>query len=154
MEVWGAESDMTSTSSWDSLTLHKAHYEYSHPVSLNTGSSLTLDYISKWYCDCVATHSQCQLPSPANSFRQTRLLDVGSAQQDSVRLVDTRTDENDGPYICLSHCWGKETFLTLTTDTQNLLKNGIFLTTLPKTFRDAILVTRRMGIKYLWIDSL
>ncbi|PVH85045.1 heterokaryon incompatibility, partial [Cadophora sp. DSE1049] len=28
------------------------------------------------------------------------------------------------------------------------------LAELPKTFRDTVVVTRRLGIRYLWIDSL
>ncbi|KAK1502880.1 hypothetical protein CTAM01_04869 [Colletotrichum tamarilloi] len=28
------------------------------------------------------------------------------------------------------------------------------MTSLSKTFQDAVLVTRRLGIKYIWIDSL
>ncbi|PMD19341.1 heterokaryon incompatibility, partial [Hyaloscypha hepaticicola] len=28
------------------------------------------------------------------------------------------------------------------------------LATLPKTFQDAVLITRDLGVRYLWIDSL
>ncbi|KAF4465904.1 RNase H domain [Fusarium albosuccineum] len=33
-------------------------------------------------------------------------------------------------------------------------QQGIVLTDMPKTFQDAILVTRRLGFRYVWIDSL
>ncbi|CAG8978665.1 hypothetical protein HYALB_00011762 [Hymenoscyphus albidus] len=33
-------------------------------------------------------------------------------------------------------------------------KKGMSFQTLPPTFRDAIIVTRKMGYRYLWIDSL
>ncbi|KAF2785795.1 HET-domain-containing protein [Melanomma pulvis-pyrius CBS 109.77] len=64
-----------------------------------------------------------------------------------------------GKYVALSHCWGKITednkrqFCT----TDNNIKArlvGFNLSELPKTFQDAIHVTRELGIQYLWIDSL
>jgi hypothetical protein len=39
-----------------------------------------------------------------------------------------------------------------TTDSLDDLTTGIALSLLPKTFQDAIQITRRLGIKYLWID--
>jgi hypothetical protein len=35
-----------------------------------------------------------------------------------------------------------------------MLFRGIFVEELPKTFRDAVIVCRRLGVRYLWIDSL
>lgn len=59
-------------------------------------------------------------------------------------------------YMTLSHCWGdpKHKPLTLTLDTLAPFKKGIPWNTLPKTFADAIVFTRNMGIRYIWIDSL
>jgi hypothetical protein len=62
-------------------------------------------------------------------------------------------------YIVLSHCWGKLTeerkreFCT-TDDNIKARLEGFSLSTLPKTFRDAVQVTRELGIRYIWIDSL
>ena len=44
----------------------------------------------------------------------------------------------------------------LTTTTGNIASRraGIPLGDMPKTFRDAVLITRRLGVRYLWIDSL
>lgn len=39
-------------------------------------------------------------------------------------------------------------------ETEDMLYEGIELSKLPKTFQDAITVTRRFGISYLWIDCL
>jgi hypothetical protein len=57
-------------------------------------------------------------------------------------------------YATLSHCWGRST-LAMTT-LENLQKHidSIPLDILPKTFRDAIVVCRQLGIQYLWIDRL
>jgi hypothetical protein len=58
-------------------------------------------------------------------------------------------------YTTLSHCWGKINKLPRTTK-QNIEEHmqGIHLERLPQTFKDAVLVTRELGLKYLWIDSL
>lgn len=44
--------------------------------------------------------------------------------------------------------------MKLTNDTMNALKNGIPLTNFDATIQDAVLVTRALGISYIWIDAL
>jgi hypothetical protein len=72
---------------------------------------------------------------------------------DEIRLLEQMSDVI-APYVALSHCWGPN--LAFVTTNKNLTerKGGIKLEQMPQTFRDAILVTRLMGIRYLWIDSL
>ncbi|RSM05408.1 hypothetical protein CDV31_009560 [Fusarium ambrosium] len=41
-----------------------------------------------------------------------------------------------------------------TTKTKSLLENSLSEDLLPRTFRDALNITRPLGIRYLWIDSL
>ncbi|MCJ1459362.1 hypothetical protein MMC28_009739 [Mycoblastus sanguinarius] len=43
---------------------------------------------------------------------------------------------------------------TLTKSTLENLKKGFTVSDLPLTFRDAIFVARKFGVRYLWIDSL
>jgi hypothetical protein len=59
-----------------------------------------------------------------------------------------------GTWLALSHCWGLKARFVL--DSSNLLERqcGMAMADLPPTFRDAIEVTRRLGYRYLWIDSL
>ena len=57
-------------------------------------------------------------------------------------------------YIALSYCWGKVGNLTTTSSTIAQRKAEIPWALLPNLFRDAILVTRGLGVRYLWIDSL
>ncbi|KAJ3473577.1 hypothetical protein NLG97_g10235 [Lecanicillium saksenae] len=90
-----------------------------------------------------------------------RLLDVGEPPDDSVRLVDMASGSHDDIdatflYAALSHCWGRDPFLqTLSTNiAQHQSPGGIALKRLPLTFREAIDFTRRLGLHYLWIDSL
>jgi hypothetical protein len=87
----------------------------------------------------------------------TRLLYVGDPDHDALRLY--HTEENDRvKYVALSHCWGlapgeKPDFCTTDNNIKARLK-GFSFSELPNTFRDAVRVTRELGIQYLWIDSL
>ena len=56
--------------------------------------------------------------------------------------------------MTLSHCWGTLKCLTLTSVNYKYLVAGFKLTELPKTFREAVEITRSLGIRYLWIDAL
>lgn len=52
--------------------------------------------------------------------------------------------------------WGKDGIPSSTTskNLSNREKNGLLIHELPRTFRDAVRITRLLGYKYLWIDSL
>jgi len=83
----------------------------------------------------------------------TRLIDVSEKRP---VLVDTSTLISPVPYTALSHCWGQGHHPLSSTTSRTLqdFQNGIDLFDLPKTFRDAAEITRRLNLKYLWIDSL
>jgi hypothetical protein len=79
------------------------------------------------------------------------LEEQGSTQAD-IRLVETTGEI--GRYNCLSYCWGQGMTLKTTQETLDLHKARIPWQSLPKTFQDAIEFTRRLGVRYIWIDSL
>ncbi|KAL2150969.1 hypothetical protein VTH82DRAFT_6067 [Thermothelomyces myriococcoides] len=56
--------------------------------------------------------------------------------------------------MTLSHCWGGINPLTTTNATLLQRRREIPFKSLPKTFQDAVTITRSLGVKYLWIDSL
>lgn len=62
--------------------------------------------------------------------------------------------ERSTQYMTLSHCWGNLSFMTLTQDNLTELRSQIPVADLTKTFRESMEATVRMGIRYLWIDSL
>jgi len=89
------------------------------------------------------------------------LIDVGLVTEEeglAVYLLET-VQGQQYKYLTLSHCWGDPshmaTKLTVHTLRDYSDRNaGISLDALPRTFRDAVEVTRRLGFRYLWIDSL
>jgi heterokaryon incompatibility protein (HET) len=57
-------------------------------------------------------------------------------------------------YATLSHVWGGAKPLRLMKDNYEELERGIDMSSLPPLFRDAIDLTKMLGISYIWIDSL
>ncbi|KAG4441659.1 hypothetical protein IFR05_002866 [Cadophora sp. M221] len=85
----------------------------------------------------------------------TRLLDVGPGPNVEPRLVET-TGYPEGQWVALSHCWGEVQSHPLKTTRNKLAERlaGIPLSSMPKSFIDAIAVTKALGLRYIWIDSL
>lgn len=93
-----------------------------------------------------------RLSHPQRSKLPTRSLDVGSGEGSQVKLVDT-SGEYDW-YVALSHCWGTNDDLkSKVLAFQRDLRTGVHPETLPGTFQDAVYFTRRIGVRFLWIDS-
>jgi hypothetical protein len=113
----------------------------------DSASELSFRRIINWVTSCEMGHPCARSMTPL----PTRVLDVG-LQSQYVKLVETV--DKPGIYTTLSHCWGNSDVITTTRKTINARKEGIALRDLPQTFLDAILITRRLHIKYLWIDSL
>ena len=86
----------------------------------------------------------------------TRVLDIGERPLGNtvqgVRLLESKSSW--GKYICLSHCWGSESFITTTHATLEKHKTNIRWNELPRTFQDAITFARELEVRYFWIDSL
>ena len=74
-------------------------------------------------------------------------------QKRKVNLVETKAGQR-GQYVALSYCWGNS--LPCKTTKENLGRhiNGLDIGRLPKTLQDSIMVTRVLGIHYIWIDCL
>jgi Heterokaryon incompatibility protein (HET) len=116
--------------------------------------------LREWLKICDESHHDHALAKEDKPL-PTRVLDVGDDINPDVRLYLPRKAEEGkegerGRYIALSHRWGNGDKKPLCTTKTNLeaLRKGIELDQLPKTFQDAVKVTRQLGVRYLWIDSL
>lgn len=137
--------------------------QISFPVLPEAGSPAYLALLRTWLRWCDESHSCNKHNTKTKSALPTRLLWVGSPDDqdydpDILRL-NTTTDKNEGKYIALSHCWGNhpdEDKKRFCTTRQNIShrKGGFSISDLPKTFQDAIKVTRELRVLYLWIDSV
>ena len=120
-----------------------------------SGSPTHITVISRWLDQCDDRH-EC-FPRDIN-FLPTRLIDVGFENSPTVRLVCGTSGLAKGTkYIALSHRWGDAHQKTLKTKKQNvkgLTEWIIPFGALPRTFQDAVKVTRSLGHNFLWIDSI
>jgi hypothetical protein len=110
--------------------------------------------IRRWADVCFNTHKDC---GHGSGFIPTRLIDVGDVYNVKLSLINTADVHiDDRRYLALSHCWGLTMPDTARTVTATLEKHktSIQETELSRTFRDFIAIARRLGIQYVWIDSL
>ncbi|KAK8098544.1 heterokaryon incompatibility protein-domain-containing protein [Apiospora kogelbergensis] len=114
------------------------------------GSQLPVDEDGPYQCDLLIKYGDYKKDGYRIPFRI-----YGNPR---VRLVATDDFPPGTAYATLSHVWGSPQttapFLTTTNRTVSLNKGLIQFEALPRTFRDAVEVTRALGLRYVWIDSL
>ncbi|PMD60762.1 HET-domain-containing protein, partial [Hyaloscypha bicolor E] len=87
------------------------------------------------------------------SLLPSRVIDVGPPDGSQEPFLYSSKEHSDY-YLTLSHRWGD--YDTVKTRLENLSDRSISMPirTLPKSFRDAVVITRKLGLRYLWIDTL
>ena len=128
--------------------------------------------IRGWLDSCLASHVHCRtgLSGVVRDDRTTdsalprRLIDVGGISDaggagpspSAPRVAETRGKR--GTYAALSYCWEAPSSVNpasvLTGATIGALTKRLPVEELPRSVRDAIEVTRSLGIPYLWVDRL
>ncbi|RYO86533.1 hypothetical protein DL766_003022 [Monosporascus sp. MC13-8B] len=135
----------TNTSTWK-------HNTPRFPVLPDEKGPVRFVLLRHWLRACDETH-RCfpisgQLPLPA---RVLEVLDNRGA--DMLRLRCTKPGDM-GRYVALSHRWSNlDNFCTYRCNIKPRLA-GIDFESLPRRFQDAVIVTRKLGIPFLWIDSI
>ncbi|KAF2095681.1 HET-domain-containing protein [Rhizodiscina lignyota] len=104
--------------------------------------------IKAWIEDCSNHHEICQRREPFPLPH--RVVDVGHRE---VCLYDTKGGEAQ-PYAALSHRWHDSKPLQTTKERLSHHQRRLVWGELPIAFQEAIELTRALGIRYLWIDSL
>jgi Heterokaryon incompatibility protein (HET) len=98
--------------------------------------------------DCLSNHKLCK--PPETTPLPTRILDLSG--DDFIKLYVTKS-ENER-YACLSHSWGGIVPCQTLKENCDKHQERINISDLPATFRDVVGYVRRLGIRFLWIDSL
>lgn len=97
--------------------------------------------------ECHREHEFC--PHGKTHPLPTMVLDL-NPQHPKLHIS---APNEQGMYAALSYCWGGSQ-VTTTKDTLQAHITGIALQTLSQTIQDAIYITRKLCIRYLWVDAL
>ncbi|KAI0329378.1 HET-domain-containing protein [Cubamyces sp. BRFM 1775] len=121
----------------------------------NIGAPHVLALAKSCVEQCVHNHPRCQEAIPhANepASLPTRLIDCSDS--DCLRILETNSHTPPEPYVAISYVWGGEQ--PHRTTMANLARYMVRLDNrdLPQTIRDAVRVTRALGVRFLWMDSL
>lgn len=126
------------------------------PIPDSTGHREVLVLAKAWLQSCENTHDCENLRGrSASNWYPKRLVDITDTAL--PRLLETQSERPCSPYryATLSHCWGSNPdFITLTTENFAGFCKGVAIDSLPRSFRDAIVVCNHLDIRYIWIDSL
>lgn len=104
------------------------------PARVRDGE-VSFDLLTAWLHRCETQHQDCPA-TWSEELRTTRMIDIDAR---AVVACPPRCR-----YIALSYVWGGI----------SPQPDALRLGTLPATIEDAIVVTRRLGIRYLWVDAL
>lgn len=127
--------------------------------STGTASDSSYNLMTAWLSHCREHHEQCQEPHRVGLDRlPTRLIDIGTQQSGAASCLVEVAELLDGAqvmeYVCLTHRWTPTKPLQLTRASAEQFKMAIPMANLSQTFQDAFTVTRSLGYRYIWIDSL
>ncbi|GAW16700.1 hypothetical protein ANO14919_061370 [Xylariales sp. No.14919] len=122
----------------------------------DTSSDISMERARRMIDRCEQEHASCR--PGREELLPKRLVDISPTEHegDDCRLVEFAEDAGvRGTYACLSHCWGQDQ-MPITTTQNTILENkrSMSLSNLPPTFREAILIARKLKLRYIWIDSL
>ncbi|KAL5378195.1 hypothetical protein DPSP01_009306 [Paraphaeosphaeria sporulosa] len=107
---------------------------------------------------CKGNHSLCRDSNP--DFTPHRLLDLSVADPSKGICLresgdDANAEQAAHEYFALSYRWGIGRGMPQTTSkTLKAYKKNIAWDTLPRAFQEAVLLTKSLGVRFLWIDSL
>ena len=140
------------------------HVPLGLPRLPDAGSTPSFELLRSWLRDCNERHGEKQLDcisSRSQKYLPKRLLAVGSGANDNHSyIVDTKDIETPGDieYLALSHPWGKTSsdnpHFVSNVDNIDQHRQRIADADLPQNFKDAVIVARKLGVPYLWIDAL
>ncbi|KAK3987596.1 heterokaryon incompatibility protein-domain-containing protein [Cladorrhinum sp. PSN332] len=121
-----------------------------------------IDFIRNWADICCRSHDMCRKSVRREDYPRM-LLDVGvtafassKTELADIRLIYSKDVLEPVKWVALSHCWGPPSLrpILTTKDTLSERCRRIPFSSLSLTFQDATRLTRQLGYRYLWIDSL
>ncbi|PVH81454.1 HET-domain-containing protein [Cadophora sp. DSE1049] len=127
-----------------------ANFVRFRPLNLSVSSDNAFSTAAKWLEQCHMEHPECT--SSGSIDLPSRVLEITN---DYLKIVSTSNLSGDSRYVALSYCWGgPQDQKTTSRNLQERQTEGFNISQLPPTLRDAIVVTKQLGLQFLWVDSL
>ncbi|KAF7556897.1 hypothetical protein G7046_g6189 [Stylonectria norvegica] len=121
---------------------------------ISSDPQLLAEQVTLWVDDCERNHPECHNPIQGTlPKRVVQILPGSKPGSCKVRLYEPSAAER-GRYVGLSHCWGKHQIIVTKKETVEKHRIEIPWAELSRTFQNAIDFTCRLGIQFIWIDSL
>lgn len=114
-------------------------------LAKSLASEASFSLAREWLKQCLASHARCTEATGLAVGRPYRLVDVGNDNSVDPKIIVMDFSRPVPPYLTLSHCWGGAKILRLLLGNIDILRKGIPMHELPKTFQDAVVITRRLG---------
>jgi len=141
-----------------------AKQDQDHKIRVDDGVPYEVAALARsWFAKCQSHHSACRRAETLSPLLPTQLIDVGTTKAPLLELIVPGKDER-GRWAALSYRrssggdMDSTPFVESSPPFDSLRDFGrmrrLSLSSLPRTFRDAILMTRALDIRYLWIDKL
>lgn len=150
LRMQGSDFPILSICRGPHIARHLEDIQIGFPSLASRRKESRFKIIRQWLKDCNE-HHKCHLDQ--NGYLPTRVIDVRHGT--GIRLLEKPGSSEK--YIALSHRWGNQgknrAFSTTRNNIEQRMKS-MKISDLPQTFRDAVVATRKLGIQYLWIDSL
>lgn len=152
---------------WSKSCISWTHGSNSDPTGLRLPASESLvvgrtiveardsDLPLEWLETCLREHQDCRIQSSHDEqgLLPSRVIDVGDrGTTELVRLIEP--GDAKGLYAALTYRWGNGHIVKTTMSSLERHMDRIDWDTLNQLYKDAVVMTQNMGLRYLWIDSI
>lgn len=115
---------------------------------------ISIPLVKSWVAKCMEHHGQGCGQSKTSRFKEIEPMMLAvDVEKECVAAITA-----DDQYLALSYVWGKVMSFSLRKENFNELQRPGGLSKifqeLSRTIQDAIAITRHLGQRYIWIDSL
>lgn len=126
-----------------------APYISGRSLFLEVGSNHAISLAMELMQNCSNNHDCSHPPDPCPPL-PTRVIDCSDPSRPCLLVTNGLRER----YVALSYVWGEPQLHSTTTKNIDSYIKSIDFELFPKTLCDAVLTTRRLDIRYLWVDSL
>lgn len=113
-------------------------------------SPTAFDQAREWLKECSG-HKKCGVVGPTQL--PSRVIEVSPENDpETPRLLESRTIVDY--FVALSYCWGTNQTGITTKSNIKARHEQLNVDSLSRTIKEAIQVTRKINLKYLWVDAI